>query len=269
MFLSEIIRLTLFLGVGLFLIMCERFFPRRPAPSDRKRRWVGNLGVVVVASILVRLIFPFLPVALAVMVTVKGWGVIPLLGLPLWAQVVIGFVLLDLAIYFQHRAFHVWRPLWLLHRMHHADTFYDFTTGVRFHPFEFCLSLVFKLALVVIFGIQPFAVLLFEVVLNCVAMFNHANIKLPKELDEILRLFVVTPDMHRVHHSTDSQEMNRNFGFNLPWWDRLFSTYKVQPDLGHEKMNIGLNIFRDVKFRSLWSMLIMPFIKPSAGKSEK
>ncbi|WP_235727661.1 sterol desaturase family protein [Maridesulfovibrio frigidus] len=255
--------------MGLLLIMCEKFFPRRLAPSDRKRRWFGNLGVVVVSAILVRLIFPFLPVALAVMVTLKGWGLIPLLGLPLWTQVIIGFVLLDLAIYLQHRAFHLWRPLWLLHRMHHADTFYDFTTGVRFHPLEFCLSLVFKLALVVLFGIQPLAVLLFEVVLNCVAMFNHSNIKLPKDLDEVLRLFVVTPDMHRVHHSTDSQEMNSNFGFNLPWWDRIFSTYKDQPDLGHQKMNIGLNIFRDTKFLSLWSMLIMPFIKPNAGKSEK
>ncbi|SDK83106.1 Sterol desaturase/sphingolipid hydroxylase, fatty acid hydroxylase superfamily [Maridesulfovibrio ferrireducens] len=263
---GEVIRVTLFLGTGLGLALWEKAVPRRKGLPDRGWRWSSNLGMVVISAILVRFIFPVLPVALAFIVIKNGWGLIPLLGLPFWWEVVLGFVLLDLAIYFQHRAFHFWRPLWLLHRMHHADTFYDFTTGVRFHPLEFILSMIFKLILVVVFGIQPLAVLCFEVVLNCLAMFNHGNIRLPQRVDEFVRLFVVTPDMHRVHHSTDMREMNQNFGFNLPWWDRIFATYKAQPDLGHEKMVIGLNIFRDKKYRSLHLMLAMPFLKTGVGK---
>lgn len=253
------IRFTLFLGIFLVLALGEAASPRRPPEPGRFGRWIGNLGVVAISSLLVRLVFPVMPVGLALLARERGWGLMPLLGLPSPAEVVLGFFALDLAIYFQHRAFHAWRPLWRLHRMHHADTFFDFTTGVRFHPLEFILSLAFKLGLVVLLGPPALAVLLFEIGLNCLAMFNHANIRLPGAADRFLRLVVVTPDMHRVHHSTDMREANRNFGFNFPWWDRVFATYKAQPDLGHEGMAIGLNIFRDRKNQSLASMLAMPF----------
>lgn len=254
-----IFRFASFLGVALALAIWEVAAPRRIPESGRTWRWIGNLGVVVVSTLLIRLIFPILPVALALLARKKGWGLIPLLGLPSPAEIILGVLVLDMAIYFQHRAFHTWRPLWRLHRMHHADTFFDFTTGVRFHPLEFILSMAFKLALVVLLGTPALAVLLFELSLNCVVMFNHANIRLFEGVDKFLRLVVVTPDMHRVHHSTDAREFNRNFGFNFPWWDRIFRTYKAQPEQGHEKMRIGLNLFRDLKYRSLLRMLAIPF----------
>lgn len=254
-----ITRLASFVLTALGLAVWETAFPRRLPEAGRMWRWVGNLGVVVISALLVRLIFPILPVILAAMIRDKGWGLLPHLGLPSLLDIILGVLALDLAIYFQHRAFHAWRPMWRLHRMHHADTFFDFSTGVRFHPLEMIMSMTFKLVVIVLLGPAALAVLLFEIVLNCVAMFNHANILLPESVDNILRLFVVTPDMHRVHHSTDSLEMNRNFGFNSPWWDRMFRTYKYQPDLGHEKMVIGLNIFRDKKYRALWRMLAIPF----------
>lgn len=254
-----IVRLASFVLTALVLSMWEVASPRRPLEPGRTVRWIGNLGVVAISTLLVRLIFPVLPVALAAMIHDKGWGLLPHVGLPAFMEIALGALALDLAVYFQHRAFHIWRPLWRLHRMHHADTFFDFTTGVRFHPMEILLSMAFKLLVIILLGPPALSVLLFEIGLNCVAMFNHANIRLPKALDRILRLFVVTPDMHRVHHSTDVQEMNRNFGFNSSWWDRIFWTYKAQPELGHEKMKIGLNLFRDLKYRSLLRMLAMPF----------
>lgn len=254
-----IIRLVSFLGTALILAGWELNSPRRKPEPGRMWRWIGNLGVVGISTVLVRVLFPVLPVALAVVIRDKGWGLIPQLGLSPLSEILLSVLILDLAIYFQHRAFHLWRPLWRLHRMHHADTFFDFTTGVRFHPLEILLSMAFKLVVIVLLGPPAWAVLLFEIGLNCVAMFNHANVRLPESLDRILRLMVVTPDMHRVHHSTGSLEMNRNFGFNSPWWDRIFRTYKPQPELGHENMVIGLNIFRDRKYRSLQQMLAMPF----------
>ena len=255
-----IVRLGIFAGTALFLACWEYIAPRRVLEQGRAWRWVGNLGVVAISTVLIRLVFPVLPVAFAATVYGNGWGVFPQIGLPLSAQVVLGALALDLGIYFQHRAFHVWRPLWRLHRMHHADTFYDFTTGIRFHPLEMLLSIAYKLVLITLLGPPATAVLLFEIGLNGIAMFNHGNIALPERLDAFLRLFIVTPDMHRVHHSTDPREMNRNFGFNSPWWDRIFGTYKAQPDKGHIAMEIGLNIFRDRKYRSLDRMLAIPFL---------
>lgn len=254
------IRFGGFLAAALVFALWETASPRRLPEAGRMWRWIGNLGVVVISALLVRLIFPVLPVALAAMVRDKGWGLFPHLGLPPLLDIVLGILVLDMAVYFQHRAFHAWRPLWRLHRMHHADTFFDFSTGVRFHPFEILLSMAFKLALVLVLSPQALSVLLFEILLNVVSMFNHANARLPERSDRILRLAVVTPDMHRVHHSTDAREFNRNFGFNFPWWDRMFGTYKAQPEQGHEEMPIGLNIFRDPKYRSLSRMLAMPFL---------
>jgi sterol desaturase/sphingolipid hydroxylase (fatty acid hydroxylase superfamily) len=225
---------------------------------------VGNLGVVAVSSILARLVFPIVPMALAATLRAQDLGIFPALGLPLALEIVLGILVLDLAIYWQHRLFHAWRPLWRLHRMHHADTFFDFSTGVRFHPMEILISMAFKLALVAMLAPPPVAVLVFEIILNSAAMFNHANLFLPLPLDRVLRLALVTPDMHRIHHSTDGKEMNRNFGFSFPWWDRLFLTYQEQPAGGHENMPIGLNIFREQKYRSLHWMLAMPFTSPKS-----
>ena len=255
-----IIRLGSFLAAALALAFWEAAAPRRVPEPGRAWRWVGNFGVVAVSTLLIRLIFPILPVALAALAREKGWGFIPGLGLPPLLDVVLGVLVLDIAIYFQHRAFHTWRPLWRLHRMHHADTFFDFSTGVRFHPLEILISMAYKLALVLVLAPSALSVLLFEVLLNGVSMFNHANARLPEGSDRLLRLMVVTPDMHRVHHSTDAREFNRNFGFNFPWWDRMFRTYKAQPELGHQGMPIGLTIFRDRKYRSLPRMLAMPFL---------
>jgi sterol desaturase/sphingolipid hydroxylase (fatty acid hydroxylase superfamily) len=226
---------------------------------------VGNLGVVAVAAALARLIFLVAPMALAALLRDKGLGLLPLTGLPPVLECVAAFLALDLAMYAQHRVFHAWRPLWRLHRMHHADTFFDFSTGVRFHPLEMLISMAFKLALVALLAPPPLAVLAFEIVLNSAAMFNHANLFLPLALDRVLRRVLVTPDMHRVHHSTDGREMNRNFGFNLPWWDRLFKTYQDQPAGGHETMPLGLHIFREARYRSLFRMLAMPFTNPASG----
>lgn len=253
------LRFALFLAVAIALAVWEFVLPRRSLEPGRAWRWIGNMGVVAISALLIRLLFPILPVSLALAARQNGWGLMSLLGLPSPVEVILGFLVVDLAIYFQHRAFHLWRPLWRLHRVHHADTFFDFSTGVRFHPLEFILSMAFKLVLILLIGPPALAVLLFEIGLNCIVMFNHANVRLPGTVDRLLRLVVVTPDMHRVHHSTDPRETNQNFGFNSPWWDRLFSTYKSQPDLGHEGMEIGLNVLRDRKYRSLPQMLLMPF----------
>lgn len=257
---DQVIRVLAFTATGLGLAVWEVLTPRRVPAPGRTGRWIGNLGVVILSGILIRLIFPILPVGLAMLARQRHWGLMPWLHWPEWLEVALGFFLLDLGIYAQHRAFHAWRPLWRLHRMHHADTFLDFTSGVRFHPLEFLSSMAFKLCLVLALAPPALAVLLFELGLNCLVMFNHANIRLPGRVDCLLRLLVVTPDMHRVHHSTDMREANRNFGFNFPWWDRLFGTYQSAPRLGHLDMVIGLNIFRDRKFRSLGRMLVMPFI---------
>lgn len=254
------IRLALFLGVGAALGIGEIAAPRRPPDPGRTRRWFGNLGVVAIAAVVIRLLFPILPVTLALVTREQEAGLLPGIGLPYVLEVIAGFLVLDLAIYAQHRAFHSWRPLWRLHRMHHADTFFDFTTGVRFHPLEFIISMGFKLLVIAVVAPPALAVLLFEIGLNCIVMFNHANLRVPEQLDRALRLIVVTPDMHRVHHSTDPRETSRNFGFNSPWWDYLFATYVAQPRLGHHNMRIGLNIFRDAKYWSLPRLLAMPFL---------
>ncbi len=259
---ENILRLGAFILTAILMAALEIARPRRRPDPDRKGRWVGNLGVVAVSTMLARLVFPIVPMALAATLRGQGLGLFPFLGLPLAAEIVLGILILDLAMYAQHRAFHAWRPLWRLHRMHHADTFFDFSTGVRFHPLEILLSMAFKLTLVALLAPPPLAVLAFEIILNSAAMFNHANFFLPLRLDRVLRLALVTPDMHRIHHSTDGREFNRNFGFCFPWWDHLFASYQDQPARGHEGMPLGLNIFRDPKYRSLHQMLVMPFVSP-------
>lgn len=247
--------------VAIFAVMAgwELLAPCRALLVGRKPRWPNNLGILVVDAIAVRLVIPAAAVGVAIMAAHHGWGLFNLVALPGWMAGLAGFLILDLAIYAQHYAFHHVPWLWRLHRMHHADLDIDLTTGVRFHPIEILISMLIKISLVLIFGIPAMAVLVFEIVLNATSIFNHANVAMPARLDRILRLIVVTPDMHRVHHSIVRAETDSNFGFNLPWWDRLFGTYRAQPAAGHQGMTIGLPIFRDL--RELWldRLLTQPF----------
>lgn len=259
------VRLAIFLGVLAAMALWEVAAPRRRLEIPRVIRWTNNLALVVVDTIILRLSFPILAVGLAVMAEDRGWGLFNNLDVPLWVAIVVSMLLLDLAIYLQHVMFHAVPGLWRLHRMHHADLDFDATTGLRFHPVEILISMGIKLAAVAALGPPAIAVLLFEVILNATALFNHANIDLPRPVDRVLRLFVVTPDMHRVHHSVDPRETNSNYGFNLPWWDRLLGTYIAQPVKGHEGMEIGIEQFR--ARRDLWldRMLIQPVRGPASG----
>ncbi len=262
---EPMLRLAVFLGVLVVMAGWELAAPRRRQEIPRVLRWTNNLALVVVDTIILRLTFPILAVGLAMMAEARGWGLFNVLDLPLWLAVLLSILLLDLAIYLQHVLFHAVPGLWRLHRMHHADLEFDVTTGLRFHPVEIVLSMVIKLAVVAALGAPAVAVLLFEVLLNATALFNHANIRLPGGLDRVLRWVVVTPDMHRVHHSVIPAETNSNFGFNLPWWDRLLGTYRAQPKAGHDGMTIGIEQFRTP--RDLWldRMLVQPLRGPASG----
>lgn len=253
------IRLSAFAGVFATMALWELMAPRRPQTIGRLRRWPGNLGVVVIDTLLVRLIFPTAAVGVALVAQVGGWGLLPALNAPSWLAIIIAVIVLDLAIYLQHVLFHAVPVLWRLHRMHHADLEIDVTTGARFHPIEIMLSMAIKLGVVAALGAPAVAVLIFEVLLNATSMFNHGNVRLPQRLDRVLRWLVVTPDMHRVHHSILPHETNSNFGFNLAWWDRLFGTYRAQPQAGHEAMTIGIEQFRDPRELRLDRMLWQPF----------
>ncbi len=257
---EPVIRLGVFAGVLGLMAGLEALFPRRRRrAAGRWRRWPNNLGIVVVDTLVLRLLFPTAAVGVALAAEARGGvGLLPWLGLPAPLAVLAAVVLLDLAIYLQHVLFHAVPALWRLHRMHHADLDFDVTTGLRFHPGEILLSMAIKLAVVVALGAPAVAVLLFEVLLNATAMFNHANLRLPPRLDRALRLLLVTPDMHRVHHSVVRRETDSNFGFNLALWDRLFGTYRAQPAAGHEAMTIGIAQFRDPGELRLDRMLTQP-----------
>lgn len=253
------VRLAAFAGILAVMVGAEALWPRRARLNPRLRRWVGNLGVVGVATALVRLAVPVVPVALAVVAAERGWGLFNMVDWPAWLEIVLAVLVLDLVVYLQHVLFHSVPALWRLHRMHHADTDIDATTGIRFHPVEIVLSIGIKLAAVLALGPAAVAVLVFELLLNGSAMFNHANLALPRRVDAFLRLLVVTPDMHRVHHSWHRDETDRNFGFCFPWWDRLLGTYRARPRDGHEAMTIGLPAFRDPAELSLPRLLTQPF----------
>ena len=253
------IRLGFFFGVLVLMAAWEAATPRRERTQTRALRWTSNLGIVVVNTLLVRLLFPVLPVALALIADDRGWGLFNIVDAPTWLAVVVSVVLLDLLIYGQHVFVHFVPVLWRLHRMHHADLDIDVTTGARFHPLEIIFSILIKMAAVAVLGAPAAAVLIFEVALNATSMFNHANVKLSAGLDRVLRWVVVTPDMHRVHHSVIKTETDSNFGFNLPWWDRIFGTYNDQPQAGHDGMTIGLPIFRDPGLLRLHRMMAQPF----------
>jgi sterol desaturase/sphingolipid hydroxylase (fatty acid hydroxylase superfamily) len=262
---ERLVRLSFFLGILVAMAAWEVAAPRRRREIPRLLRWTNNLGVVVVDTIVLRLSFPILAVGLALLAQERGWGLLNAFDVPLWLAFAVSVLTLDLAIYLQHVMFHAVPALWRLHRMHHADLEFDVTTGLRFHPVEILLSMGIKLAVVAALGPPAVAVLVFELLLNATAMFNHSNVRLPLGLDRVLRWIVVTPDMHRVHHSIHPSETNSNFGFNLPWWDRLLGTYRAQPRHGHEAMTIGIEQFR--ARRDLWldRMLIQPLIGPASG----
>lgn len=258
------VRLVVFLGLLALMATAEALFPRRTRSLSRRQRWPGNLALVALGALSVRLLaapFALLPVLVAAWAQGQSWGLVALIPsvLPHELVIALAVLLLDLAIYLQHVAFHRWPLLWRLHRMHHADQDYDTTTGLRFHPAEIILSLFYKLGVVIALGLPPVAVLIFELVLNGSALFNHANLRLPISLDRGLRLLIVTPDMHRVHHSVVPQETHSNFGFCFPWWDRLFGTYRAQPVAGHLGMQIGLPQFRQAQDQGLWAMLRQPW----------
>ncbi len=254
------IRLAFFLGVFAAVAGAELRWPRRVLTVPKGRRWAHNIALVVFNTVLVRLLFPAAAVGVAVYAAAREWGLFHAVSVaPAWA-VLVSVVLLDLAIYLQHVMFHAVPVLWRLHRVHHADLDFDVTTGARFHPVEIILSMLIKFAVILLLGPPVVAVVIFEVLLNATAMFNHGNLRLPPSLDRILRWLVVTPDMHRVHHSVADDEANSNFGFNLPWWDRLFGTYRDQPRGGHEAMTIGITTCRDPRIVArLPGMLALPF----------
>lgn len=253
------IRLGAFASILAAIALWELLAPRRRQAIGRLKRWPGNLGIVVLDTVLVRLVLPTGAVGSALFAETHGWGLFHRLEAPAWFAAVASVVLLDLAVYLQHVLFHAVPGLWRVHRMHHADLEFDVTTGARFHPIEILLSMAIKLGVVAALGTPAVAVLVFEVLLNATAMFNHGNVLLPQRLDRVLRWVVVTPEMHRVHHSVVARETNSNFGFNLPWWDRLFGTYRAQPQAGHEAMIIGIEQFRDPRELRLDRMLLQPF----------
>ena len=260
------IRLSAFLGIFAVMAIWEIAAPRRARLHSRTVRWLANLGLVVFNTILMRLVLPFAAVAFATLAAQRGWGLLNNLALPEWAALVVAVVTMDFAIYLQHIMVHAVPVLWRLHQVHHADPDYDVTTGARFHPIEIILSMLIKFSVIAVLGAPAAAVLIFEVVLNATAMFNHGNVKLPRVADALLRTFLVTPDMHRVHHSTDHTEANSNFGFNLSIWDRLCGTYRPAARLPQESMQIGVSgVTGDPRCVSLVGMLMLPFAKSGHG----
>ncbi len=259
---AAVLRLTTFVGLLAAFAALELVWPRRALGAPKARRWFANLAIVAIDAAALRLAFQFVMPALAVGAALfaegRGWGLLNALAWPRWLEGLLAFLALDCLIYWQHRMLHL-EPFWRLHLMHHADLDLDASSGLRFHPLEIVLSMALKMLAILLLGAPALAVLAFEAALNATSMFNHANLRLPAALDRWLRLGLVTPDMHRVHHSTIRRETDSNFGFNLPWWDRLFGSYRPQPERGHEGMSIGLPDPRGPECFSVAAMLAMPF----------
>jgi len=260
-----VLRLGAFLGIFLAMALLEIALPRRTQKASKAKRWTTNLLIAGIDSLLVRLLamlaVPVAAVAAAAWAASRGWGLLNMIGLPAWVEIVAAMIVLDLAIYGQHVASHKVPALWRLHKVHHTDVEFDVTTAVRFHPVEIGLSMVWKVLVVIALGASPWAVVLFEIALNGCAMFNHANLALPAWLDAVIRKIIVTPDMHRVHHSIHRDEHDTNFGFNLSCWDHVFGTYTQQPRDGHTGMTIGqATHLNDNPTRLGWS-LRLPFLK--------
>lgn len=262
--LSEpVARLAAFAAIFASLAVLELAAPRLERPelagALKSRRWITNLVIVILSSLALRLVFPLAAVGTALWAEANGFGLFHLIDMPGWLGGIIAFVILDFAVWLEHVASHKIPLLWRIHRMHHADTGMDLTTALRFHPFEIVLSMFWKAGLIVLLGAPALAVLIFEIVLNGSSMFNHANLKLPKRLDLILRRLIVTPDMHRIHHSTDRRESDSNYGFNLSVWDRIFATYTLVPRRGEEEIEVGLAEWRGREPSMLGWSLALPF----------
>lgn len=254
------IRMGFFIGIFAIMALWEVLAPRRRLQHSKTLRWGNNIALVVFNSLLLRLVFPTAAIGMALFAREQGWGLFNYFSVQPWVAIIGSVIALDFIIWLQHVMVHAVPLLWRLHRVHHADLDYDVTTGARFHPLEIILSMLIKFAVILLLGPPLVAVVVFEIVLNMTSMFNHANVRIPLPLDRVLRWLVVTPDMHRVHHSVEDDETNSNFGFNLPWWDRLFGTYRAQPRAGHEAMTIGIRSFREEKWCAwLPGMLAIPF----------
>jgi sterol desaturase/sphingolipid hydroxylase (fatty acid hydroxylase superfamily) len=257
---EPIIRFGCFSGVLLLTALAELALPRRRLTCRRGTRWASNLGLALLNTLLIRAVLPVGAVGVAIAAETQHWGLLNTFPVPAWLAVLLAFLALDFIIYLQHVLFHAVPALWRLHMVHHADHDIDFSTGLRFHPLEMLLSMGLKCAAVVLLGLPALSVLLFEVVLNASSVYSHGNVWLPGWLDRLLRMALVTPDMHRIHHSARADETNSNFGFNFAWWDHLLGTYRAQPRDGHEKMAIGLQQFPDERVERLPEMLALPFV---------
>ena len=261
------VRLGVFFGIFAIIAAWELAAPRRTLRESKPLRWTHNLALTVLNSVLVRAALPVAAIGVAALAAERGMGLFNLFHVPHPLAILLSVLALDLAIYLQHLMFHAVPLFWRLHRMHHADLDFDVTTGARFHPIEIILSMLIKFAVILALGPPAVAVLIFEILLNASSMFNHGNVRIPAAIDRVLRWAVVTPDMHRVHHSIKPRETNSNFGFSLPWWDHLFGTYRAEPQAGHEAMTIGIEQFRSP--RELWldRMLLQPFRSEDSGFS--
>jgi sterol desaturase/sphingolipid hydroxylase (fatty acid hydroxylase superfamily) len=257
------VRLAIFLCVFLVLAVAELRYPRRALAYSKLQRWLSNIGISVLNTYLVRILLPVAGVSAALLAQEQQWGILNQIQLVPWLGILIFVAVFDLTIYWQHRLFHVVPLLWRFHRMHHTDMDYDLTTGNRFHPISILISSAIKLSLVLLMGPSPISVLIAEVLLNVTSMFNHSNLKLPLKMDSLLRKLIVTPDMHRIHHSTDELEHNHNFGFNFSWWDRLFNSYLDQASEAQEKLDIGIAGMQDKESLGIFAMLLQPFKSPS------
>ncbi len=251
-------RVFIFLGVVALVSLAEVIWPRRKPSLSRRARWPGAMGLLVISAVLARLVLPAGLAGLALWADAAGFGLFNWTEVPFWLVLLISLISLDFAVWAQHVLFHRVDFFWRFHRVHHTDPDFDFTTTLRFHPGEILISLVWKGAMVVLLGVPALVALVFEILLSSSALFNHANFKLPKAVDKYLRWVIVTPDMHRVHHSTDAVEHNRNFGFCLPWWDRLFSLYQDQPKSAHSVMEIGQDGWRSPEDQRVLDLLAQP-----------
>lgn len=257
---EPLIRLIFFFGMLGIMTLWEKLLPSRRLSVSKPLRWASNLGLVALNTVLLRVLFPLTAVGFAAITAKQSWGLFNILDLPVWMVILLSVMTLDFIIYLQHAMFHALPTLWRLHKVHHADRDFDVTTGLRFHPLEILLSMGIKIVAIFLLGSPAVAVLIFEVLLNATALFNHSNVSLPLPLDRLLRWFVVTPDMHRVHHSVIPDETNSNYGFNLPWWDYLFSTYRDCPLMGNQGMTIGLSEYQNtLRVEQLPWMLLLPF----------
>jgi len=256
---ERIIRLGAFFGIFAVMALYEVIAGKRPLKAPKGRRWLINLGITFLNTAIIRVLFFAGAMGTAIWAATKGWGLFNNIDIPPLIEGLICVAVLDLLIYTQHVVFHHVKPLWRLHMMHHTDLDLDVTSGSRFHPIEIVMSMIIKIAAVAALGAPAWSVVVFEVILNGLAMFNHSNVRLPLALDRILRKVIVTPDMHRVHHSVIIRELNANFGFNLSIWDRIFGTYIPQPRMGHQDMTIGLANFREFDKLGFGKLIALPF----------